>query len=72
MEEYEVGSCIRGYHVYQAFWESNIGDTFVTFHCKQESHKTRNRYTVAVKKDDEARIGHVLRKISCIWSDKWR
>ena len=66
MEEYKVDSCIRGYHVYQAFWESHIGDTFVTFHYKRESHKTHDRDAVAVVNDDDATIGHVLRKIPYI------
>ena len=65
MEEYEVDSCIRGYHVYQAFWEANIGDIF---RCKRESHNARDRYVVAVVDDIDKTIGHVPHKISHICS----
>ena len=60
VEEIEVCSCVRGYHVYQALWIPLIGEELV---CVREPRNAADRYDVAVKKCGQT-IGHLPRKIS--------
>ena len=43
VEEIEVCSCVRGYHVYYALWIPVIGEELV---CVREPHNTADRYAV--------------------------
>ena len=63
-ERYERICCIRGYHVYQGIWLANVGEIV---ECRREPENSRDRYAVAVTKDD-AIIGHLPRRISKICS----
>ena len=54
MEEWEVDSCVRGYHVYESIWEAALGEQIG---CTREPLNTNDRYAVALKKDG-AVIGH--------------
>ena len=45
VEEIEVCSCVRGYHVYQALWIPVISEELV---CVRELRNAANRYAVAV------------------------
>ena len=64
METFERELCVRGYHVYQRIWMAAVGEVL---HCEREPTNSRNRYAVAVKKDEIA-IGHLPRKVSRVCS----
>ena len=64
METFERELCVRGYHVYQRIWTAAVGEVL---HCEREPTNSRNRYAVAVKKDEIA-IGHLPRKVSRVCS----
>ena len=57
MEEYEIACCICGYHIYREIWEAAVGvETLV---CEREPQNGKDRYAVAVKKN-ETIVGHIL------------
>ena len=60
MEEFEVSSVVRGYHVYKETWTP-----FLTEHleCKREEGNDKDRYAVAVVRHDSV-VGHIARRIS--------
>lgn len=64
METYERASCVRGFHVYYTIWHVVNGEELM---CEREPSNRRDRYAVAVIKEDEI-IGHLPREISRICS----
>ena len=60
MAEWEVDSCVGGYHVYESIWVAALGEWIV---CIRELLNSRDRYAVALKKDGVV-IGHLPQKIS--------
>ena len=64
MATWEIGSCIRGYHVYQSVWMPVLGEELI---CLREPFNSVDRYAVCVKKDDDI-VGHLPKKISRICS----
>ena len=64
MTEWEVDSCVHGYHVYEAIWAAALGEQIG---CVREPLNAMDRYAVALKKDG-AVIGHLPQKISQICS----
>ena len=64
MDTYERACCVRGYHVYRHIWSAAVGEVLF---CEREPTNSRDRYAVAVKKDEVA-IGHLPRKVSRICS----
>ena len=64
MAEWEVDSCVRGYHVYKSIWAAAHGERIG---CIREPLNTNDRYAVALKKGG-AVIGHLPQKISQICS----
>jgi hypothetical protein len=57
-------SSIRGYHVYKEIWLAVIGECLP---CEREVRNEKDRYAVAVKKEDTV-IGHLPHKISRVCS----
>ena len=47
MEEIEVLSCIRGYHVYKDVWTAAVGETLV---CQREPENAIDIYIYSSKK----------------------
>ena len=64
MTEWEVDSCVHGYHVYEAIWAAALGEQIG---CVREPLNAMDRYAVALKKDGTV-IGHLPQKISRICS----
>ena len=62
--EWEIESCVHGYHIYQSVWTTTLDDEFI---CARNSFNSIDRYEVAVKNDDTA-VGHLPKKISRICS----
>ena len=60
----ERNSCVRGYHIYMSIWDAVIGEELP---CRRDTGNERDRYTVAVMKD-ETIIGHLPQKISRLCS----
>ncbi len=56
--------CIRGYHVYQDLWEAAIGEKLM---CRRETSNVKDRYAVAVIKDNEI-VGHLPQTLSLVCS----
>ena len=58
MEEYEMLSCVHGYHVYYSIWDSCIGKMLC---CESDRCNPHDRFTVSIKKDDIINIivGHL-------------
>lgn len=63
-QEYEIESCVRGYHVYKDIWIAQVGELLV---CERDQYNVQDRYAVSVKKDGNV-IGHLPRKISRVCS----
>ena len=64
LADFELSSCIRGHHIYQHIWESEVGETWV---CEKEPSNVNDRYAVAVKRDGVI-VGHLPQKISRLCS----
>ena len=64
MPTFEYESCIRGYHVYQSIWSSSVGEVLS---CRQEPRNAEDPFATGVYKGVTL-VGHVPRKISCVFS----
>ena len=62
--EFEIPSCIRGYHVYCDVWDATLGETLP---CEREPTNSQDRYAVAVNKTGVT-VGHVPKRISRVCS----
>ena len=63
-EEFETGSSVCGYHVYQGNWTPIIGEQL---NCEREDENPRDRYAVANKRSGNI-VGHVPCNISTLCS----
>ena len=64
MEEFEIGSCVHGYHVYKNIWATTAGEELM---CEREPHNMQDGYAVSVKRGGVV-VGHLPRKISRLCS----
>ena len=60
--EFNIDSCVRGYHVYQLRWTAVVGEELT---CRREPGNASDPFAVAVIKGSEI-VGHVPRSFSCI------
>ena len=60
MEEYEMLSCVRGYHIYYSIWDSCVGEML---HCESDRHNLHDWFAISIKRDDII-VGHLSWKIS--------
>ena len=52
--EWEIESCVRGYHIYQSVWTAMLDDELI---CVRNPFNSIDRYAIAVKNDDTV-VGH--------------
>ena len=64
-EEYEVDSCVRGYHVYKSIWDATVGERLT---CVRDPGNQIDRYAVAVNQESGTTVGHLPKKISKLYS----
>ncbi len=64
MEEYEVSSVVRGFHVYQRSWSPSLEEQL---ECLREASNDKDRYAVAVLRHGSV-VGHIPRRISAACS----
>ena len=64
MSSYRMESCIRGYHIYKEVWTPFIGERLG---CAREKSNREDPFAVAMKRGTEM-VGHVPRKISCVFT----
>ncbi len=64
-QEYEVDSCVRGYHIYKSIWGASVGERLT---CVRDQSNQSDRYAVAVNNSQETIVGHLPRKISKLCS----
>ena len=64
MDSATIESCVRGHHIYKAYWSPFKGEKLV---CCQEKNNSHDPYAVAVMKEKMI-VGHVPRKISAACS----
>ena len=55
---FERSSCILGYHIYKVVWQAAVGEVLP---CKRQINNEKDRYALAVTKDDTV-IGHLKKK----------
>ena len=53
LEEFRVDVCVHGQHIYKDIWYAVVGEVLV---CKREPNNFQDRYAVAVKKENSARL----------------
>ena len=63
-KDYEMESCVRGFHVYNELWTLHVGDNL---QCIPDSGNRDDPFAVAVKHGIDT-VGHVSQKVSCICS----
>ena len=64
MSEWEMGSYVHGYHIYQSVWTPTLDDELI---CVRHPFNSINRYAVTVKNGD-AIVGPLPKKISRLCS----
>ena len=64
MEEYEVSSIVRGFHVYQRSWSPSLEEQL---ECLREAGNDKDQYTVVVLRYGSV-VGHIPRRISAACS----
>ena len=64
MEEYEVSSVVRGFHVYQRSWSPSLEEQL---ECLREAGNDKDQYAVAVLRYGSV-VGHIPRRISAACS----
>ena len=57
-KEFTVQCCIRGYHIYQAQWNAEIGAKLITAPEDRPGALVEDKYAIAVKNDGKT-VGHV-------------
>ena len=62
--QFEVESCVRGYHIYKAVWTPTIGEVLS---CTRETVNLHDHYAVKVERSGVI-VGHLPKKISTICS----
>ena len=60
MEEYEVSSIVRGFHIYQRSWSPSLEEQL---ECLREATNDKDRYAVAVLRHRSI-VGHISKRIS--------
>ena len=63
-EQYEMASCVRGYHVYRHIWAAAVGEVL---ECQLEPTNVEDRYAVGVVKD-ETIVRHLPKRIARVCS----
>ena len=53
LEEFSVDVCVRSQYIYKDIWYAVVGEVLV---CKREPNNFQDRYAVAVKKENSARL----------------
>ena len=64
IDNYEVDSMVRGYHVYRNIWEAAVGQTLP---CQREASNAHDLYAVSVTERNTI-VGHLPRSISAVCS----
>ena len=64
----ELKSVIRGHHVYQSLWTSNVGEKLFTTPDKREEAFSYDEFAVSVYKDEKCSllVGHLPIEISSL------
>ena len=64
----ELKSVIRGHHVYQSLWTSNVGEKLFTTPDKREEAFSYDEFAVSVYKDEKCSllVGHLPVEISSL------
>ena len=57
--EWEMESCVRGYHIYQSVWTPTLDDELI---CVRDPFNSIDRYAVAVKSDDDSVVRHLPKR----------
>jgi len=65
MFKFEIQSCVRGYHIYQAFWSSSVGEML---NCAREPRNREDLYAVDTRKAGDVVVGHIPCKVSHVFS----
>ncbi len=65
MEEYEVSSVVRGFHVYQRSWSPSLEEQL---ECLREAGNDKDRYAVAVRAEARKRCWpHSKKNFGCLF-----
>ena len=60
VERFAIDSAVQGFHVYKDIWNPEIGEVLL---CEQVFGNLHDPYAVAVVREDNVIVGHVLRTI---------
>ena len=64
MESFTIDSCVKGHHTFKNIWTPRLGELV----CRREPENIRDRYDVAVVKQNNYTVGDVPRMISATCS----
>ena len=64
----DVGSVIRGHHVYMLIWSATKGEVFFAFPDSREETKVYDKFSIGIYKDENHRtlVGHIPIEISSL------
>ena len=56
--------CVRGYHIFQSFWESPVGSVLITKHEDDPQSLIHDKFAIALVNNDSATLGHISKSMS--------
>ena len=54
-----VECCIRGYHIFQSFWEAPVGSVLIAKHEDNPQSLIHEKFTIALVNNDSVTVGHI-------------
>ena len=54
-----VECCIRGYHIFQSFWEAPVGSVLIAKHEDNTQSLIHEKFTIALVNNDSVTVGHI-------------
>ena len=56
---FTVQCCIRGYHIFQSFWEAPIGSVLIAKHEDNPQSLIHEKFTIALLNNDSVTVDHI-------------
>ena len=61
---FTVEYCVRGYHIFQSFWEAPVGSVLIAKHQDDPQSLIHDKFAVALVNNDSLTVGHIPKFMS--------
>ena len=59
-----MNCCIRGYHIFKSFWDTQIGSTVSAKHKHEPQSLVHDKYAIALIDSESVTVGHLPKFLS--------